>query len=168
MDKHAKCIDFHRFWIRVFKQHSKKHWNQGSAGCAQAVAHTWGLWPPDRPSRPAARRRIVAGLPAQEMLLKWTTMRILDFSNLRRIVNLYWFFFFSMFFLFRMFLFPKLPVWHFWVIFLGQFVASPVAFDATKYHLAWQAVANRQVDQQTWKENHAGANCNLLPAPWRN
>ena len=48
-----------------------------------------------------------------------------------------------------MFLFPKLPVWHFWVIFLGQFVAPPVAFDATKYHLAWQAVANRQVDQQT-------------------
>ena len=74
--KTLKCIDFHRFSIRIFKQQNKtKHGNQSSAGSAQAVPHTWGLWPPDRPSRPAARRRIVAGLPAQEMLVKLKTLQ---------------------------------------------------------------------------------------------
>ena len=75
MEKHSKCNDFHKFSIRIFKRRNKKHGNQSSAGSAQAVPHTWGLWPPDRPSRPAARRRIVAGLPAQEMLAKLKTLQ---------------------------------------------------------------------------------------------
>ena len=74
METHAKCIDFHMFSIIIFKQHNNKYGNQSSAGSAQAVPHTWGLWPPDRPSRPAARRRIVAGLPAQAMLATLKTL----------------------------------------------------------------------------------------------
>ena len=69
------------FSIIIFKQQNKQHGNQSSAGSAQAVPHTWGLWPPDRPSRPAARRRIVAGLPAQEMLVKLKTLQNYFFTN---------------------------------------------------------------------------------------